>query len=146
MSWPTRRTRTCSPPTSAWTFWNRIASLFATALNLCGFVFGGIWSAWRSYRRARARPKAYTVPVPLHLLTRQRVRGGQIWTVRSEDGLTTRYSVSRRAEPFTLGSTSEILRLQRVDGTAIMPLDATLRWVDLTRAERASVFGPAKSK
>ena len=125
-------------------FWNRVASLCAATLLLCGFIAVGAWGAWRSYRRRQAWRKADSIPVSLRLVTRQRVRGGQIWTVRSEDGQIARYTVSRRAEPFTLGSASEILGLQRMDGTAIMPLDATLRWVDLTPAERQSVFGRAQ--
>jgi hypothetical protein len=125
-------------------FWNRVASLFGAIIVLGTLVLGGGWAALRRHRRARSWQRAESVPVALRLVTRQRLRNSQIWTVRSEDNQTARWTVPRRAEPFALGSAGDILGLQQVDSTAIMPLDATLRWVDLSRAERASVLGPGK--
>ncbi len=125
-------------------FWDRVASLVGITAVFAGLLLGGGWGALRSYRRAHRWRTADSVPVTLRLMTQQRVRNGAVWTVRSEDGRTVRWTVPRGSAPFSLGSTSEILGLQRVDGSDIMPLDAKLRWVDLTAAERATALGAVK--
>ena len=125
-------------------FWNRLASLVGSTVVVGGLLLGGGWAALRSFRRSRAWQSAESLPVTLRLLTRQRVRNGEIWTVRGEDGQTARWTVPRRSAPFTLASGSEILGLQRTDGSEVMPLDDKLRWVDLSPAERAVILGPAR--
>ncbi len=124
-------------------FWDRLASLVVATVVLAVLVVGGGWAALRSYRRARVWQRADSLAVALRLVSRQRVRNGEIWTVRSDEGQTARWTVPRRCTPFTLGSTGEILGLQRTDGSEIMPLDEKLRWVDLSPAERATALGTA---
>ena len=125
-------------------FWDRVASLVGATALLGGFVGGGGWAALRSYRRAQTWRRFDSVPVPLRLVARQQLYKGEIWTVRSEDGQTARWPVPRRSAPFALGSASEILGLQQVASSAIMPLDDKLRWVDLSSAERAAALGTVR--
>ena len=122
-------------------FWDRVASLVGTTAVLAALVFGGGWAALRSYRRARVWHRADSLAVALRLVSRQRVRNGEIWTVRSDDGQTARWPVPRRSAPFTLGSAGQILGLQRTADSEIMPLDEKLSWVDLSPAERAAALG-----
>ena len=122
-------------------FWNRLVSLVGSTVVVGGLLLGGGWAALRSYRRARAWQRAESLPVTLRLLTRQRIRNGEIWTVRGEDGQTARWPVPRGSAPFTLASGGEILGLQRTDGSDVMPLDDKLRWVALSTAERAAILG-----
>lgn len=122
-------------------FWNRVASLIGATVIIGCLVFGGSWAAFRSHRRSNAWRTADSLAVPLRLVSRQRLRNGELWIVRNEDGQTARWTVPRRSAPFALGSAGEILGLQRTDGSEIMPLDDKLRWVDLSQAERAAVLG-----
>ena len=125
-------------------FWNRVACCAGATLLLGLLVWILARGAIRGWRRQHLWRKADAVAVPLRLLSRQTGRSGQTWTVQGDDGPPERWQVPRKAAPFTLGSTSEVLGLRRLDGTAVMPLDSKLRWVDLTAAERALVLGPAK--
>ncbi len=123
-------------------FWNRVASLAAGTVVFAGLLAGGAVGVWRSHRRWRAWRSADAVPVTLRLVARQRQRNGEFWTVRSEDGQTARWAVPRRSAPFVLDGADEVLGLQQTGSSAIMPLDARLRWVDLSRAERAASLAP----
>ena len=82
----------------------------------------------------RATPSVF---VPLHLTKIVRSRTSAAWTVQAEDGKAAQWTVPPRSRPFALGSDGMVFGLRRqVDG-AVMPLDAALRRVDLTAAERA---------
>lgn len=124
-------------------FWNRVASFMVATGTLAALIASGLWSSLRIVRRRRRWMRADALPVSLRLVSRQRVHNGQVWVVAGEDGQTERWPVSGRIEPFSLGTGDRILGLQRMDGTAIMPLDAKLRWVHLSRAERAAVLAHA---
>lgn len=124
-------------------FWDRLAMLVGVTVMLSCLVFGGGWAALRSYRRSQVWQRTDSLAVALQLVSRQRLRSGEIWTVRSGDGQTTKWAVPRRSTPFTLGSADKILGLQLIDGSEIMPLDEKLRWVDLSPTERASALGTA---
>ncbi len=122
------------------TFWNRVLSFAAASAVMLVLVVAGIRGSLRTRRNRRAWMSAPAVAVPLQLASRQRVRGGSVWTVKSENGLTQRWTIPGRAVPFVLGPANRILGLATNGGAAIMPLDAKLRWVDLSRAERATVL------
>ena len=125
-------------------FWNRLACSAGAALvlGLLAWILG--LAGVRNFRRRRAWRKRDAVAVKLRLLSRQTLRGRQLWTVQGDAGPPELWAVPRKAAPFLLGSASEVLGLQRLDGTAVMPLDSRLRWVNLTEAERALVLGAAK--
>ena len=122
-------------------FWNRVASFLAGLFLFTFLLVAASWGVWRSHRRTQAWRTEDSVAVKLQLVSRQRVRNGEIWTVRSEDGHQERWPAPRRAAPFVLGAADEILGLQRTVGKKIMPLDDKLRWVDLSPPERASILG-----
>lgn len=122
------------------TFWNRVLSFAAASALMLVVVVASIRGTLRTRRNRRAWTSAPAVPVPLQLMSLQRVRGGSIWTVQSETGLTQRWTVPGRAAPFVLGPANRILGLATRGGAAIMPLDAGLRWADLSSAERSTAL------
>lgn len=115
-------------------FWNRAVSLVIVCAVLAGLTGGAIWSMVGSFRTRRAWRQATLVPVPLRLL---QAKGG-VWTVQAENGREVRWSVSRFARPFVLGPDDHVLGLASRNG-AVVPLDSRLRWVVLSRTERAAI-------
>ena len=126
------------------TFWNRVLSFAAASVAIAFLVIGGVAGTLRARRNRRAWMVAPAVAVPLQLTSVRRVRRGSVWTVKSDAGLTQRWTMPRRASPFVLGPADRILGLATRGGAAIMPLDAKLRWVDLSPAERAPVLAVAR--
>ena len=122
-------------------FWNRVLTLVVAWILLAGLVVGGVFATLRNRRNRAVLRATPMVPTPLELVQAQPVRDGVRWTVRGETGATAQLLVPRKATPFTLGP-GRILGLSGRDGTALFPLDAGLRWVDLTDAERAAALGP----
>jgi len=118
-------------------FWDRVVTLALAIALFAGIVAMGLVGLVRT-RRDRALWRATpSVFVPLHLTKIVRSRTSAAWTVQAKDGKAAQWTVPPRSRPFALGSDGMVLGLRRqVDG-AVMPLDAALRWVDLTAAERA---------
>ena len=85
------------------------------------------------------------VAVPLKLLGTKKTRSGHVWTVQAESGKTVHRTLPRRAPPFVLGPAADRVPGLMVQGGGIMPLDAGLRWVELSGAERAAVLHPARA-
>lgn len=86
------------------------------------------------------------VAVPLKLLGTKKTRSGHVWTVQAESGKTVHRTLPRRARPFVLGPAADrVPGLMVQGGGGIMPLDAGLRWVELSGAERAAVLHPARA-
>lgn len=122
------------------TFWNRALTFIAGSVVIAPLVIGGVGGALRTRRHRRAWMVAPAVAVPLQLTALRRFRGVSIWTVKSDSGLTQFWTLPPRASPFVLGPADRILGLATPGGAAIMPLDAKLRWVDLSPAERGPVL------
>ncbi len=121
-------------------FWDRIVTLLAgCAFGVAVTCIGSV-SMIRAYRKLLAWRKAELVPVPLQMTRMQRVRNGVIWTVQAENGRTAAWTVPGRAKPFVLGSDGRVLGVATRGGAAIMPLDAELKWLDLSRGERAAAM------
>ncbi len=118
------------------TFWNRVLSFAAASALIVAVVVAGLRGLLRTRRNRRNWMRAPAVAVPLQLTSLQRVRGGSVWTVKSDTGLTQRWTLPRRAAPFVIGPANRILGLATRGGASIMPLDAKLHWVDLSQAER----------
>ena len=123
-------------------FWNRVLTFLVASALLSAAVVGGTLGTLRSRRTRRGWLATPAVAVPLLLKSVQRVRGAVIWTVQDEAGRSQRWTLPRRSAPFVLGPASRVLGLATERG-ALMPLDAGLRWVDLTPAERATALAAA---
>lgn len=123
------------------TLWNRVLSFAAASALVLVLVVAGIRGGLRTRRNHRAWMSAPAVAVPLQLTSLQRVRGGSIWTVKSDTGMVQRWTMPRKAAPYVLGPANRILGLATRGGAAVMPLDAKLQWVDLSPAERSKVLG-----
>ena len=122
-------------------FWNRVVSLLLD-IGLClALLVGGIIQIQRGTRIRRSWHEAKMVPVPLQLVSQQKVRAGTIWTLKDDNGKTVRWTMPRRAKPFVLGPAADrVLGLMMKGGGSIMPLDAGLRWVTLSKAERSAAL------
>lgn len=121
-------------------FWNRALTLLVECGFLAAIVLAsvaGLVKAWRNRVPWRRIP---AVPVALQLVSVQRDQYSAVWTVRAEDGQTAKWTFPRRAKPFVLGPANRVLGLAVRDGAAVMPLDAGLRWVNLTRVERRAAL------
>lgn len=122
-------------------FWNRTLSLLAECSVLAGLVFLSIAGAVKSWRNRMLWRRTPVVPVPLQLIKVQHRLLDSRWTVRAGNGRTTQWVLPRWVKPFVLDPADQVLGLAVQDGAAVMPLDARLRWVDLTRAERRAALG-----
>ena len=122
-------------------FWNRLVSLLLDLGLILALLVGAITGMMRASRTRTAWHKSEMVPVPLKLVGMQKVRAGTVWTVKAENGKTARWTVPHRAKPFVLGPTADrVLGLMVKGGGSIIPLDAGLRWVALSDAERAAAL------
>lgn len=121
-------------------FWNRVLSLLVECGFLAALVFWGIAAAVQALRNRMLWRKTPVVPVPLQLIKVQHRLLDSQWTVRAENGRTTQWVLPRWVKPFVLGPANRVLGLAVQGGAAVMPLDARLRWVDLTRAERRTAL------
>lgn len=62
-----------------------------------------------------------------------------VWTVQASAGQTTSWMVPRWTKPCLLGRSDRVLGLADPASGAVMPLDAGLRWIDLSAGERSAV-------
>ena len=67
-------------------------------------------------------------------------RDGMVWTVRAGNGRTAQWTFSKRAKPFVLGPGNWVPGLAMPGGGFIFPLDAGLRWIDLSPAGREAAL------
>ena len=122
-------------------FWNRVVSLVVECALLGTFIVFSARGFVRSLRSGRYWRKAALFPVPLQLVKVQPTSGRMAkWTLRAENGRTAWWTLPRRAKPFVLGPGDRVLGLATEGAGSIMPLDAGLRWVDLTAQERDAVL------
>ena len=125
-------------------FWDRVVSLGLDLLLIAALLWGGIKTIRDAFRTRAAWHRAEMVPVPLKLAGTQKAPGGMAWTVQAEGGKTARWVVPRRAKPFVLGPAPDrVLGLMTRGGGSLMPLDAGLRWVELSNEERAAALATA---
>lgn len=125
----------------------RTLLLLLMLMLMAGLLGAGAWiivrgcragASWRRMRRAEM------VPVALTLTAMRKAGVRAVWTVRADDGRTAEWIVWGWAKPFSLdGDPWLVLGLRVAGGAAIMPLDAALRWVKLSRAERTTVLHAA---
>ena len=122
-------------------FWDRVVSLLLDFVLVSALIWGAAKALRDAHRTRAAWRRAEMMPVPLRLVKTQKVTGGQAWTVQAEGGKTARWTVPRRAKPFVLGPASDrVLGLAIRGGGGIMPLDAGLRWVELSKEERSAAL------
>jgi hypothetical protein len=121
-------------------FWDRVLTFLVIAGSLALLVGTWLLGILGLLRTRRAWQRASLVPVPLQLMGMQKGRDGMVWTVRAENGRTAQWTFSRRAKPFVLGPGDRVLGLAMPGGGSIFPLDAGLRWVDLSAAEREAAL------
>ena len=124
-------------------FWDRVMTLLVLVGLVLLLLGWGIVQYVRRRRDMRLWRTSPAVPTVLRLHTITRHRTGRTWSVLGEGGAKANWTVSHRAAAFTLGAPARILGLRRVVDGAIMPLDAKLRWVDLSDAERAAALTSA---
>ena len=115
-------------------FWDRVLTLAGTWAVFGFLCTVGGRQVLANRRRYAAWRRLPTVPVPLEL-TAEPLGNGARWTVRGETGAVAQWVVPRKAKPFLLRP-GIILGLSGRDGAALFPLDASLRWVELSEAER----------
>jgi len=123
-------------------FYNRAISLGALWLFMLTGALVSAKLAWRSskiHNAILASSGQVLIPVVLQLANHTAGRRNATWTVRDQSGGDTEWTVPSTARPFILGSGASVLGLAGPGGNA-MPLDAELRWVDLTEDERAAIF------
>ena len=121
-------------------FWNRALSLLVECSILAGLVVRGIARSVRFWRNRVLWRRTPVVPVPLQLVKVQHRLLSSRWTVRDREGRATQWALPRWVKPFVLGPADQVLGLAVQNGAGVMPLDARLRWVDLTRAERRAAL------
>lgn len=126
-------------------FWNRIASLTLLLAAVTALFLHEMKPVTRVSRLRRLWRDAAPVAVPLTLVSTKRVRGGVLWTVRAENGRTTEWNMPGRAAPFVLGPANRVLGLATEGAGRILPLDAKLRWVELSKDERAAVLAAGRA-
>ena len=119
-------------------FWQRSLFLLLGCAFLLAVILAGGRAKIRTWRNNMSWRRAEVVPVRLKFVKRQVVRGGALWIIRGTDGRAWNWTMSRRAAPFMLGQ-DEVLGLELRNGAAF-PLDAGLRWIDLSPGERRPVL------
>lgn len=119
----------------------------AAALFLAAVVMG-----LRRFFRREARKGAIRaisgkpmVPVPLTLTSRAASKSATTWTVTQGDAAPVRWDLPANVMPFVVGPAARILGVTGVDGGIVVPLDASLGWIDLTDAERAAIRQAAQA-
>lgn len=117
-------------------FWDRVITFVVATALLTFFVVAFLWQRIKAWQSQAAWRQADVRAIPLQLVRQQKVQNGMAWTVQTGRGGVTQWVVPRRAKPFVLDANGRILGLARQDTGAVMPLDARLRWVDLTAPER----------
>ena len=125
-------------------FWNRVVSLVITSTVLAALVVGAILASIRGARTYKSWRTANMVPVPLTLIGQQRAGRRTVWTVQAATGKPGRWTLRAGAKPFILGPANRIAGLMIRGGGSVMPLDAKLRWVELSSAERAAILAAAR--
>ncbi len=121
-------------------FWDRALTLLLTLAFLGLVLWGGVVAMLRSRRVRASWRQAELGPVALTLVGVKKTRNGAIWTVRGQSGRLANWTLPRRAKPFVLGPADRVLGLATRGEGAIVPLDAGLRWVDLTAEERRAAL------
>ena len=121
-------------------FWNRVVMLVVTCVLLVAAILASIRGMVRAARVHASWRRAAMVPVPLRLVGIGKAGSQRVWTVRADSGKQARWTVPARARPFVLGPDERVLGLMIEGGGSIMPLDAALRWVELSGAERSAVL------
>ena len=123
-------------------FWSRVITLALFVAALAGLVVFGILRSVRTWRDRALWRRSPALPVPLRLTKITRSRSSVAWTVVGPAGAASQWTLPRGSKPYMLDGGNSILGLQRqVDG-AVMPLDARLRWVALSKPERAAAIPP----
>lgn len=121
-------------------FWDRVVTLLVGVGILGALSIYGIIRHLHTRRDTALWRTSPSMPVPLRLQDATRSRSGVAWTVQDQDGNAAHWTLPHRSQPFTLDGEGWVFGLRRqVDG-AIMPLDAGLRWLDLSDAERATAL------
>jgi len=123
-------------------FYNRAISLGALWLFMLAGALVSAKLAWRSskvHNAVLASSGQVLIPVVLQLVNHAAGRRNATWTVRDQSGVDAEWTVPAATRPFILGSGAIVLGIAGPGGNA-MPLDAELRWIDLTEAERAAIF------
>jgi len=123
-------------------FYDRAISLGALWLFMLAGALVSAKLAWRSskvHNAILASSGQVLIPVVLQLANHTAGRRNATWTVRDQSGGDAEWIVPAAARPFILGSGALVLGIAGPGGSA-MPLDAELRWIDLTDAERAAIF------
>ena len=127
-------------------FWDRVVTMLV-GVGLVLLLFGwGVVSYLRRRRDMRLWRTSPAVPAVLRLHTITRHRTGKTWSVLGEGGAKADWTVPHGAAAFTLGAPARVLGLRRVVDGAIMPLDAKLRWIDLSETERAAALASAANQ
>ena len=123
-------------------FWSRAITLALFVGCLASLVVVGLLRTFRTWRDRALWRRSPALPVPLRLTTITRSRSSVAWTIVGPTGAASQWTLPRGSKPYMLDGGNTILGLQRqVDG-AVMPLDARLRWVALSRPERAAAIPP----
>lgn len=121
-------------------FWDRVVSLLIDLGLMAALLYGAVLGIRRTARLRAWWHKAAMVPAPLTLVGMKAVKRMNVWTVRSDTGTEVNWTMPKRAKPFVLGPENRILGLVHDGGHNLMPLDSKLKWVALSRAERAAAL------
>ena len=121
-------------------FWNRIASIVLLVAAMTAVLVRELRPIVRTFRLRQRWRTAVLLAVPLTLVTTKPIRGGVAWKVRADNGRIWDWKLPRKAQPFVLGPENRVLGLASADAGWILPLDARLRWVELSNEERAAVL------
>jgi hypothetical protein len=120
--------------------WNRVATAvggLVLGLALIGGLFLAAWKGQGKSGREKALAGRTLEAVPVEF------RGwgeGPTWRVADERGQVFEWPVRKSDKPFVLDETrSLVLALRETPGGRAFPLDAKLRFVKLTREERAHI-------
>jgi len=127
-------------------FWDRVLTFLLLIGGLGALFIFALVKQFQGRREMALWRTSPCTPAPLRLQSVAKARGSATWTVAGSNGAVAQWTVPGRSKPFQLGD-GTILGLRRMEDGAVMPLDAGLRWVALSDAERtaalASVSNPA---
>lgn len=122
---------------------NRTISTVIAIVFMFAATVLGMRSAWRSshMRNAVLAASGQTLlPLAVGVTMSKTNRWRNTWHVRGTDGAITEWNMPGAARPFQLTALGQALAMASPIGGAVFPLDAELRWVELTDAERAAIF------
>jgi len=125
-------------------YWNRLAVFLVGLALLAATVWAGLRGILAAIGTRLSWRTASLRPVPLELVSIRRAGLGATWTVRTGTGRTVDWGLPRWSRPCVLGP-GRILGLATPGEAGVLPIDAKLRWIRLSRQERRAALATSQA-